>query len=133
MILPRPVAIRSPSASLGRALAIALLMGIGVVACGDSERTDVIDRETFIDTYVDLRIAALDTDSARIGAADREAILARHGVSEDDLVEFVEVYGSELEVMRDVWNEVEVRMDRTPEAADESRPADAPEPTRDPV
>lgn len=120
MILPRPVAIRPLADALGRAVVFAL--AVAVVACGGSERANVIDRETFIETYVDLRISALDTDSARLTDNDRETILARHGVSEDDLVEFVEAYASELEFMRDVWNEVEVRMDRTPEPADESGP-----------
>lgn len=124
MILPRPVAIRPLADALERAVVFAL--AAAVVACGGSERTDVIDRETFIETYVDLRISALDTDSARLAADDRETILARHGVSEDDLVEFVEAYASELEFMRDVWNEVEVRMDRTPERADESDPTEDP-------
>lgn len=82
------------------------------VACGSSANTDAIDRETFIDAYVDLRVAALDTDSGRVAASDRDAILGDLGIAEDDLLDFVEVHAADLEFMRDVWNDVELRMDR---------------------
>ncbi len=85
---------------------ILLLQGCG----GGSP--DTITSETFIDTYVDLREAALSTDSLRLATADRERVLAEHGVTEADLEAFVEVHATELEYMRDVWNEVETRLDR---------------------
>ena len=86
-------------------------------ACGSSTPDGVIDRETFIDAYVELRVAALDTDSQRVAAADREAILQRLGVTEDELLRFAEVHGGELDYMREVWNEVELRLDRPSEPA----------------
>ncbi|MDX1647784.1 MAG: hypothetical protein R3304_11625 [Longimicrobiales bacterium] len=93
--------------------AAALMAAMTVLgACGSSTPDDVIDRETFIDAYVELRVAALDTDSQRVAAADREAILQRLGVTEDDLLRFAEVHGGELEYMREVWNEVELRLDQ---------------------
>lgn len=95
----------------------ALVAVSATTACGPGTPEGVIDRETFIDTYVELRIAALDTDSARIADADREAILSRKGVTEEDMLEFVEVHAFDLDFMRDVWNEVELRMDRSPELA----------------
>lgn len=97
------------------ALLVTILAGCG----GSSAPEGVIEEETFIATYVDLRIAALDTDSAHLADTDREAILAARGVTEDDLLDFVRVHAADLEYMRDVWNEVELRMDRSPDAADE--------------
>ncbi|MBT8487870.1 MAG: hypothetical protein KJO65_03475 [Gemmatimonadetes bacterium] len=92
---------------------------LAVAGCGPSTPEGLIEEETFVETYVELRIAALDTDSSRIADADRQAILAERGVTEDDLLEFVRVHSTNLEYMRDVWNEVELRMDRSPEVADE--------------
>jgi len=83
-------------------------------ACTSGPET--IDRDVFVATYVDLRVAALDTDSALLAAPDREAILQRHGVTEADLTTFAEVHAAELEFMRDVWAEVETAMDREPGA-----------------
>jgi hypothetical protein len=94
---------------------------LGVLACGGPS-VDTIDRDAFIATYVDLRVAALDTDSARIASADREAILARHGVTEDDLTTFAEVHAENVEFMRDVWTDVEAAMDREPPGSDDSDP-----------
>lgn len=91
------------------------LLGSG--ACGPSAPTDTIGRDVFIDTYVDLRVAALDSDSQRVAASDREAILAEHGVTADDLAYFVQAHAADLDFMRDVWNDVELRLDRTPEPA----------------
>jgi len=87
-----------------------------VAACAGSSSADAIDREVFIATYVDLRVAALETDSVRLGDPERSEILDRHGVTGEDLVHFTEVHTSELEYMREVWNEIEVRMDREPGA-----------------
>lgn len=88
----------------------------GLAACGGDPDRGAIDREVFIDTYVDLRVAALETDSVRLGDGQRAEILARHGVTAEELVHFTEAHSTRLEFMRDVWNEVEVRMDRDPEA-----------------
>lgn len=99
--------------------ALAFALTVGLASCGSSPRDDVIDREAFIDTYVDLRIAALETDSQRVAQADREAILAEHGVTEEDMVGFVEAYATDLELMRDVWNDVELRLDRTSDPIDD--------------
>jgi hypothetical protein len=79
---------------------------------GGSE--DAIDQEVFIATYVDLRITALDTDSQRLAEPDREEILTRHGVTELDLEYFVTANTNDVAFMRDVWNEVEKRMDKPP-------------------
>jgi len=74
----------------------------------------VIDREVFIDTYVDLRVAALETDSQRVSTPDRDSILTAHGVVVEDLDHFTDVHAEDLDFMRDLWNDVELRMDKTP-------------------
>jgi len=81
-------------------------------ACG-APSDDAIDREVFIDTYVALRVAALETDSQRIATPDRDSILADYSVAEGDLDYFAEVHAEDLDFMRDVWHDVELRMDRT--------------------
>jgi hypothetical protein len=70
-----------------------------------------IDREAFIATYVGLRVAALRADEQVVSDDARDEVLAENGVSGDDLLRFAEVHGGDVEFMRDVWNEVELRMD----------------------
>lgn len=94
-----------------RPLAAAVLAWL-LTACGGGV-PQTIDRDLFIDTYVDLRMAALDADSAKLSDADRGEILTRHGVTEEDLLSFAEIHAAELEFMREVWNDVELRLDRT--------------------
>lgn len=93
----------------------ALLVALVTWACGSygSEPAPeaLIDREVFIDAYVDLRVAALRTDSQRIAHEDRSEILDRHGITEQHLLDFAETNADRLEFMRDVWNEVELRLD----------------------
>jgi hypothetical protein len=84
---------------------------VGCLACGGGGDR-AIDRQVFIDTWVDLRIAALQTDSQRLAASDREEILQRHGVTVEDLTRFAETHATDLDFMRDLWNDVELRLDR---------------------
>ena len=107
---------RSGRSRIGGLATLATLATLG--GCGSSGPPDVIDRETFVDAYVGLRVAALDTDSGRVSVSDREAILSDLGIAEQDLLEFVEVHAGDLEFMREVWNEVELRLDRPQELVD---------------
>ena len=73
-----------------------------------------LDRETFVATYVDLRLAALDSPGGILPDVQRDAILADHDVTQDQLLEFAEVRGRDAAYMTDVWNEVAARMDGDP-------------------
>jgi hypothetical protein len=77
-----------------------------------------IDRETFIASYVDLRMTALGTEIGELDDALRAEVLERNGVSEEDLVAFVELHGEDVEFMQDIWDEIESRMDVTAPTAD---------------
>jgi hypothetical protein len=80
-------------------------------APGPAQAGDTIDREIFIETYVDLRVAALGSETGALGDDARAEVLARHGVTAEDLLTFANVHGRDVELMRDVWNEVELRLD----------------------
>jgi len=71
----------------------------------------MIDREAFIETYVDLRVAALETETRQLSDEGRAEVLTSSGLTADDLVRFAEAHGRDLDFMRDVWNDVELRMD----------------------
>ncbi len=108
----------NPAPSLPRALVtlialIALSLGVASGACGGptpNEVVDTIDRETFIEVYVDLRSVALRKTSRKVNAAERDSLLAMHEVTEEDLRLFLQVYHTEVEFMRDLWNDVEARI-----------------------
>lgn len=93
------------------------VLALLIAGCGGDSGPETIDRDVFVETYADLRIAAVQTDSQRIAVADRDSILAAHGVSAADLERFAEVHSVDLDFMRDVWNDVEQRMDRSPEVS----------------
>lgn len=93
----------------------ATVVGLAATAaCGSPPTPDEAEgglhRETFIATYVDLRVAALRNE----GVMDprlKESVLANHEVTDEELVDFAERHGRDVAFMRDVWNEVESRMD----------------------
>lgn len=112
----RSVAGRGASRGRSRAIAFgALIVVLG--ACGGTDAPVTIERDAFIRTYADLRIAAVQTDTQRIALATRDSILDAHGVTAADLERFAEIHSADLDFMRDVWNEVELLMDRQPEVA----------------
>lgn len=68
---------------------------------------DVIARQTFVDVYVQLRVAALQNPTEDLPLEERDRILQDAGVSDDDLIRFIEVRGGEVQFMRQLWEEVD--------------------------
>ena len=119
----------SPAPSPPRPLVtlIALLLGVASGACGantPNEVVDTIDRETFIEVYVDLRSVALRKTSRKVNAVERDSVLTMHEVTEENLRLFLEVYHTEVEFMRDLWNDVEARISLMLLMADEGSERD---------
>lgn len=113
----------------GRAL-LALLVAVAaplLAACGDdgaapaARERETISREVFVETYVDLRLTALRSGREQVDPAAREEVLARQGVTEDDLLTFVEVHGERVHFMNGVWDEIEARIDSVRSAGDTVR------------
>lgn len=99
-----------------RADAACLLAALTVSACstGSDAAEDTIDREVFIQTYVELRMSALDTDTQRLADPARDSILTSNGISVDDLFHFATIRGEDPEFMAEIWAEVEGRLDHEP-------------------
>jgi len=95
------------------------------LACGGDDHVPVvdgvIDRETFIETYVDLRSDAVGNRDLTLSDDRRDEILARHGVDEEALLAFVDASGSELDYMNELWAEVEDRIEALPPVPDSAR------------
>ena len=105
-----------------RILSLALLLAAAACGGGDpAVPTDVIDRETFIATYVELREAAIATPDFRAPAQVRDEILARHGVDAESLIRFAEAHGADLDYMNQVWTEVETRIQGREDLAEPAR------------
>jgi hypothetical protein len=95
----------------GRMLRAAALTGglvlVAAACSGAGEEVEgVIDRETFIATYVDLRRAALQQPTRQLPDTARDRILAAHGVTTDQLMQFADVRGADPEYMVALWTEV---------------------------
>jgi len=102
------------------ARAVALTVSVALAAaCGEEAPPGgfPIDREVFIETYVDLRAAALRAADFIVSPEVRDDILEEHGVDEEALLHFADVHGTDLEFMNEVWAEVERRLE-------ERRPTD---------
>lgn len=91
-----------------------LLVAVTATGCGDDgspRPVETIDREVFVQTYLDLRVTALETEEGTVTPEQRAEVLAEHGVTEEDLIEFARVHGSDPVYIEDVWNEVKQRID----------------------
>lgn len=118
-------------------LAAAAVLALAATACGDGgsgpsdgpsgePEAETISRETFVATYVDLRLAALRRNRETITEEEREEVLERHGVDEDDLLRFVEVHGERADFMQELWEEVDERIRRRSGGESSTRPEPAP-------
>jgi hypothetical protein len=80
-------------------------------ACTSSDPPpETLDRETFVEVYVALRMAALQQEDARLSEADRIRILDEFQVTIDELESFAEVWGGDPAYMLEVWRDIEARL-----------------------
>ena len=108
-----------------RAAALVALAGLLLLpACGRSDGEGVIDRETFIATYVDLRAAALESPTRTLSAAERDRVLAEHGITRADLLEFADVHAADPGYMVALWTEVSARVNPPAPPPDSTAAAD---------
>ena len=106
----------------GRAGALLTLL-VGLACQGESSPTQTISRDQFIDTYVALRVEGLRSEQQVISPEARARVLDAHGLTEGELLEFAETMGGDVDFMRDVWNEIEQRLEdlRTEPDSSENR------------
>ncbi len=97
-----------------------LVVATLLAACG-RDRADLIDRETFVAVYVDLRVAGLRAPDGMLPDTTRARILEAHGVDEQDLRAFADAHGANLTYVRDLWNEIEAKLDSVPVSLDAPR------------
>ena len=80
-------------------------------ACGGDTTAiangDIPDRDTFVTAFVDLRLAAIESEDFVVTDSERDRILSSHGIDGESLLLFANVHGMDVEFMRDVWNDVE--------------------------
>ena len=104
---------REPSRSLPRHRPGVITSMVALTLCWSCSggTTDVPDatvgREAFIQVYVDLRATALSLGTTDSGLDVRDSILAAHGVTGEDLLEFVDTHGERVEFMSEIWSEVQ--------------------------
>lgn len=70
---------------------------------------DTAEREAFIGAYMDLRTESLSYPSTDLDNEVRDSILSVYGVTDQDLLDFIDMHGEDVEYMRDLWTEVETR------------------------
>jgi len=98
-----------------------LALGVALAwSCGETvphEDPGGLEREAFIRTYVDLRLAALRS-GATLDVRTRETVLANHDLTEQELLDFAETHGRDIAYMNEIWQEVEERLDSIGAAVD---------------
>ena len=94
-----------------RSAALTAIAAVLLLGCrGDTDPLRVIEREAFIATWVDLRNTAAQWRGGALPESERTRLLREHGVTEDQLLAFVDAYGEDPRYMLEVWAEVEQRM-----------------------
>jgi hypothetical protein len=111
---------------------VLILIALPVTACDPgfpgSEGSASIDRETFVESYVDLRLEAMYWENGALPDTTRERILAGHEVTEDNLREFIAVHGRNVPMMEELWLEVRVRVEEATRLQEDPRGPEPPAP-----
>ncbi|NIN70849.1 MAG: hypothetical protein GTO46_02715 [Gemmatimonadetes bacterium] len=93
-----------------------------LVACGrGAGDQDVgISRQEYVETYIEILQAAEVAEDSVAATEAARAILARRGLTEDDLLEFGRRHSEDPEYLAELWEEIEERI-RDPERPDSAR------------
>ncbi len=67
-------------------------------------------REAFIGAYLALRSEAMSSQSTEMEDRVRDSILTVYDVTAQELLDFIDTHGEDVEFMRDLWTEIETRM-----------------------
>lgn len=115
--------LRSLPLKLSRSLVFVTLL---LVSCSDGAQEEAaqetISREAFAKAYIDLRMNALQAEGQEMTLAMRNQVLDSLGLEEEDLIHFVEVHGTDVQFMRNLWEEIDSILDarRRPESVGEA-------------
>ena len=71
---------------------------------------DTAGREAFIGAYLALRSEAMSSRSTEMEDRVRDSILTIYDVTAQELLDFIDTHGEDVEFMRDLWTEIETRM-----------------------
>lgn len=92
------------------------LMALAAAGCGTPHPADSgrlpLDRNEFADIYVELRRAAIASDSAPDFAARQLEILERYGISGPELIDYVERNSNDLKGLAATWDSIYKRLGR---------------------
>jgi hypothetical protein len=69
-----------------------------------------IQREQFVRVVVELRQAEQQSRTAADFEARKAEVLERHGVSEEELLQFVGRHGGDVRAMLEIWDTVHARL-----------------------
>jgi hypothetical protein len=108
-----------------KSLSVSTTLILATLGCGGSDsgtpRQETISEDAFVEAYFQLRLNSLrDGPGETIDLDVRDSILGELGVTPDELLTFVDVWGKNGEVMEDVWARIDslVRQARV-EASDD--------------
>jgi hypothetical protein len=115
----------------------AILLALVLAGCGGSHPADSprqpIEKDRFIEAYIELRHAAVEVgqaaDSVPAFEARKREILERHGISGQDLIDYIEAHSSDLSEMTAVWDTIHRRLGRPDTTASRRGVEIAPEPS----
>jgi len=102
---------------LERRVSWILLATLLIAACDSVDqvtragsRSSRLDRETFIEVYVELRRAEQEASTPEAFHARKQEILERYGTTPDALLEFVERHGRDVKYMAELWDTIAARL-----------------------
>ncbi len=105
--------------TLGATALLAAVLSVAG-ACRSFEDEAPLDRERYIDIYVEILRARAGAPDTAVAVDSTTAVLARHGVTEDDLDEFAWRHADDPGFLASAWGEIATRL-REPQRQDSAR------------
>jgi nucleotide-binding universal stress UspA family protein len=100
----------------GRRILLLALLAPAAAGCGGQHPAAAparpIESDQFIEVYLELRRAAAATDSAPAFEDRKDEILGRHGITGQELLDYIERNSADLGKLTAVWDTIYQRLGR---------------------
>jgi len=99
--------------------ALFLTLLLGLIACDSTTDEAALTRDDYVTVYVEILRAAGNAPDSVAASDSARRILAKYGLTDEDLMEFAQRHADDPGVLADAWRQIEEQLRQPPDTTAE--------------